>query len=262
MSSKSQRSNPASHRLTSTSHRYGWGLSSIIGLSLMSSSAEARVLLVGDSHSVGQYGRELERLFREKNGSSEVALYASCGSAPQTWISGRATRCGFRQKVGTQKEVSAKTNATPKLPQIVGAWLEPGEKHIVVISLGANLVPASTHQAQRQTRDFLNLLQTETSGQEIQCYWVGAPTSRTFSAEKTARTVDVMRAQIGSQCEYIDSREFTAYPARGGDGIHFDSLGASGRKIAIQWAQAVFQRIPQTSSSASAEGDSAAGDSP
>ncbi len=211
-------------------------------------SVQARVLLIGDSHSVGAYGRELERLFRESEGSEHVALYASCGSSPGSWLSGRPTRCGYREKVGLQREVSVKSHATPLAERVISEWIKPGTegpsgRSVIVVSHGSNLVPKSLKQTEKEMRAFRDVLERTTSSESTVCYWVGAPDSRTFSDEKTAQTVDVIRASLGGRCTFIDSRVYTSYPANGGDGLHFDSLGAKGREQAKAWAKGVFSQM-------------------
>jgi len=54
------------------------------------------------------------------------------------------------------------------------------------------------------------------------------------------KVIEGLRAAVGFYCLLFDSRNFTSYPATGGGGIHFNSLGEPGQLIAEKWAFAAF----------------------
>jgi hypothetical protein len=61
----------------------------------------SRVLMVGDSMTVGGFGEAMQDYLLKRFGSGNVALYASCGSSPEHWIrSGPSfvTKCGYREQ--------------------------------------------------------------------------------------------------------------------------------------------------------------------
>src|ERR1700755_2996898 len=58
-----------------------------------------KVLMVGDSLTVGPFGDTMEAYLLNKYGRNGMALYASCGSSPESWLRDEhdfVTRCGFR----------------------------------------------------------------------------------------------------------------------------------------------------------------------
>ena len=71
-------------------------------------AANPRVLYIGDSHTTGAFGAELDRLMRTLP-SQEVATYGSCGSAPIHWNTswGKTynTKCGYYEHVLNGKPV-------------------------------------------------------------------------------------------------------------------------------------------------------------
>jgi hypothetical protein len=91
----------------------------------------SRVLMVGDSMTVGGFGEAMQDYLLRRFGSGNVAVYASCGSSPEHWIrSGPnfVTKCGYREQTprssilrdfqnGKQPEPAI----TPKLEDLVEA---------------------------------------------------------------------------------------------------------------------------------------------
>ena len=59
-----------------------------------------KVMLIGDSLSVGPFGRALESALQARFGRDEVCVFASCGSSPEDWLPKKpvfVTNCGYRQ---------------------------------------------------------------------------------------------------------------------------------------------------------------------
>src|ERR1700676_1756525 len=93
-----------------------------------SSTSALRVLMVGDSMTVGGFGEAMLAYFMKRFGVNKFAVYASCGSSPEHWMrSGPKfiTKCGYREQTpsssilydlqnGTQPEVAP----TPKLEDL------------------------------------------------------------------------------------------------------------------------------------------------
>src|ERR1051325_1465604 len=60
-----------------------------------------RVLMIGDSLSVGSFGEVLQNHLEDRYGRSAVAAFASCGSSPENWLKDEpvfATKCGYRER--------------------------------------------------------------------------------------------------------------------------------------------------------------------
>jgi len=104
----------------------------------------APVLMVGDSLTVGDFGAALQAYLLQRFGSSNVALYASCGSSPEHWIrSGPKfiTKCGYREQTPQGAELYDFQNGrrprhvlTPKLEDLV----EKYHPKLVIVQLGTN----------------------------------------------------------------------------------------------------------------------------
>src|ERR1700734_1547375 len=67
-----------------------------------------RVLMIGDSLSAGPFGESIEQYLETRLGRSNFALFASCGSSPESWMRSEPdyyTRCGFREDTPERQAV-------------------------------------------------------------------------------------------------------------------------------------------------------------
>ncbi|GEM_PF-4454356 len=105
----------------------------ILGALLLSTSAFANnTLVIGDSHTVGPFGRELDRLIRDSG--EQVATYSSCGSIVKWWITGQATPCGYFFKTLEGKVSEGTKGPTPLIKNI----LVKNNPDKIIIAMGAN----------------------------------------------------------------------------------------------------------------------------
>lgn len=196
-----------------------------------------KVLHIGDSHTVGIYGQEMDKHLRKTG--AQVATYGSAGSSPKWWMTGQTTRSGFFSRDAEEKTTRpAKWNdphPTPKLKNL----LEEFRPNVVVFSLGANLIGANPSTIESQMREIADL--AKSYGTEI--IWVGPPDGReskkpTSKQSELYETLSRVARDYGS---FIDSRPLTEYPKTGGDGVHY--WGKEGTRIAKAWAEDVFDQI-------------------
>jgi hypothetical protein len=192
------------------------------------------VLYVGDSHTVGSFGHELDRLLRTEN--AEVATYGSCGSSPEWWSTGHPTNCGYFDHVLGARSRQLPGGLTPLLDDLLSR-LKP---ETTVIELGANQVGNAPASVRADAAAMMKKVRDSGS----KCIWVGPPKGRKFDPVKFAETYTALQAAARDEgCSFIDSRPWLEYPATGGDGIHYDSLGPSGSAMARGWAHRAFEAI-------------------
>lgn len=194
-----------------------------------------KLLIIGDSHSVGTFGHTLTQLFESYQSTIEVNTIASCGSEPSWWLQAKPVRCGFWQHFPDGHENDYMRGTTPMLTDLM-TEIKPD---MTVIVLGTNLIPLNASDRRHGVQQMLNVVVNQ---HHSQCVWVSAPDSRKFSSQNLDEVYQTL-AELTSRndCKLIDSRQYTHYPETGGDGIHYG--GSEGKAIAKNWAEAIFQKI-------------------
>src|SRR5437773_6629295 len=100
-----------------------------------------KVLMIGDSLSVGGFGEAVREHLEHEFGRQNVAFFASCGSSPENWLQNEPvfhTRCGYREKTPTSDVYRDYHNgkrppavATPKIEALIERY-----KPTIVIEIG------------------------------------------------------------------------------------------------------------------------------
>lgn len=231
-----------SHMSKASNKRYAVraGLSALLAALLFSSCAQADlpvILFIGDSHSVGSFGIQEDALLRRLKGF-RVETYAVCGSAPQSWFSGFKTTCGYFFKDAEGREQRGWDVDTPQLARL----LEKHQPRYTVVEQGANMYGYPQEWVQKTAHDMAMAIVSSGS----KCIWIGPPQARIQPEPELGRVFDSLKSSVGQYCLLFDSRNFTTYPATGGDGIHFNSLGEVGQHMAENWALSAFYAFNPT----------------
>lgn len=187
------------------------------------------ILIIGDSHSVGPFGWQLDENFR-KHGY-QVAIYASCGAIGKWWSTQQKTTCGYFSKDLNGKVTQATTHPTPKLSSLLSE-IKP---EAVIVELGSNYVKMPSDETARADIKAL-VKQIKISG--ASCFWISAPDMRLYRNE-LPRLNKLIKDAVGEECKIFNSQSVTSYPSTGGDGIHYWS--PAGTPIARSWADAAFE---------------------
>ena len=200
-------------------------------LAVPAAAEPPRILFIGDSHSVGPFGQELDRLLRETGAS--VLTRAVCASAPRSWVAGTRHHCGFfyRDADGATRR-GTKEASTPPLAGLLSqhnaAW--------TVVQLGGNLHGGAPATVKAQVGDLARRVAEAGS----KCLWVGPPNRRDNGGGFDAWYAAIKEG-ADPYCVFLDSRPVTPYPPMGGDGIHYG--GPAGTATAKAWAAAAERRM-------------------
>jgi hypothetical protein len=202
-------------------------------LTFYSTAARASsTLLIGDSHSVGAFGKTLDSLMREDK-TREVRTVASCGSIIRWFYTGTPTSCGFLQIDAEGKMTESLKAHTPLI-----SWLLAEKKpDLIIVELGANYMvgyPDTT-----LVRDVEQLLK-DIDSTGAKCLWVSPPDSRKYR-EQRKLLVARLEKLVSARCQWFDSLQFTRYPDTGGDGVHYSTSNMI--PIAKEWASQVYQVV-------------------
>ena len=135
-----------------------------------------RVLMIGDSMSVGGFGEGMAEWLVAKFGRASVSMYAACGSSPEHWLRDEPdyqTHCGYR-------EVTPRTNLlydyvggrrplpmiAPKVEDLISI-LHP---RVVIVQLGTNWMDAmSARDSTKFGRDSLSFHQRDPQRGRVRC---------------------------------------------------------------------------------------------
>jgi hypothetical protein len=173
--------------------------------------AEPRILIIGDSHSVGPFGHLLVDELKQL--SPRTSLYASCGTVASSWFLGSKTKCGFYFRTEQDKVLEGRNGNTPKLPGMISTM----KPDLLVVELSGNYLKGFDQaSAVADMKKMIDLIKQ----QPIACLWVSAPDSRTNRQERSRIFSWVMEA-VGDRCTVVDGRAHTRYPETGGDGVHY-----------------------------------------
>lgn len=202
------------------------------GLSPVPIQPGTQVLEIGDSHTVGPFGRELDRLMRGTG--ADISTVGSAGASAVTYTNGAPTRSGYWQKLADGREESAGTgesHPTPKLVDLIGSE----RPDVLLVNLGANF-------RQGNVMAQVKLLGDIAKEHSLPLVWVGPPKTRQDVADPSSiedfdRRMAEAVAPYGS---YLASSPFTPEYA-GNDGIHYG--GPRGKELARGWAAAVYREV-------------------
>ena len=219
-------------------------------------AAPPKVLMVGDSLSVGKFGEMLHDYLVSTYGEKNVAVYASCGSSPEQWLRAEPifyTKCGYREQrpgryifVDFDHGRRPRAVATPKLEKLV-AEQRPA---VLIVQLGTNWMDGLMTGNPAKQVEILSYLDRFIAaahappGTVRQIIWIMPPDSSHFS-KRVQGTVETLirRASVKDRFDVIASRDLTHYvPGKtGADGVHYNS------EASAEWANRVILRLKRKS---------------
>jgi GDSL-like lipase/acylhydrolase family protein len=212
----------------------------------------ARVLMIGDSLTVGSFGGVMYEYLVALHGKGNVAVYGSCGSSPEHWLRGDplfVTKCGYREQTPWENEVIDFKNGrppplipTPKLEDLIAKF----QPNVVIVQLGTNWMDRVASPNRGKQLDYDSILDRLVNairrgfGSATRIIWITPPDSSHFN-RRTQRTVERMLKDAADRDHFqtIVSSRITHYvPGKtGGDGVHYN------QDAGTAWAHAVARQI-------------------
>jgi hypothetical protein len=230
---------------------YGSGLR-YRGASKYVSMNPLRVLMIGDSMTVGGFGEAMQAYLLQRFGINKFAVYASCGSSPEHWMRSGPnfiTKCGYREQTPSSSILYDSQNgrqpqeaATPKLEDLV-ARFQPAT---VIVQLGTNWMDGMAFESAISQSAYSKILDRFVAAVHSEpnairgIIWITPPDSSHYSSETQRMTKDLIKnAARRNSFEIIDSESMTHYvPGKSGsDGIHYNSEEAK------EWANRVAREL-------------------
>ncbi|MCM2353797.1 MAG: SGNH/GDSL hydrolase family protein [Pseudobdellovibrio sp.] len=218
-------------------------------LACQNSSAADRVIYLGDSHTVGDFGKHLSENLSKIYGTENIKRYGVIGAAAQHW--NKKENSSLRKlKIGYYCDgdglVNSKAPAAnfPTPSQLFQGSAPP----MVVIALGTNDVHGGClikdkEEQMAAAKELLAQIRPNSK-----CVWVGpteqpttGPIGQRCGQAKIKAYIDNLRDTVGSRCTFVDSRKITyqgksILPNRS-DKLHY------GGSLANHWADSVAEQI-------------------
>jgi hypothetical protein len=210
----------------------------------------SRVLMVGDSLTVGPFGDHMQNWLQTNLGPQRVFIYGSCGSSPEHWLTATEpfiSPCGYRETTPQTKRLEKHHNgikparvATPKIEQLIATH----RPQIVIIQLGTNHFDTLAKEG-REAIPKLEAIYDEFSralrrpGSKVRMViWITPPDSTKFPdwvEQEVNRIIAANNSKHGygtffSQTRYIPGET-------GSDGVHYNEKGAE------IWSTPIIQKI-------------------
>ena len=203
-------------------------------LTLCVPAGAERVLILGDSHTVGPFGQTLDARLRAKG--MTTAMNAVCGSSISWWLGPKRPKlsiCYALHDFGAKP--SAQQGAPADLPPTADELLQSAPD-VVVVALGSNPDGGAAADTAAAAEKLIALMPPS-----ARCFWVGPPPmpdrlGAVLGVYKELPHALVAASRTGPACTLIDSRDLI----RSSDAApnnHF--YGAP----AVAWGAAVAAKI-------------------
>jgi hypothetical protein len=203
-----------------------------------------KVLMVGDSLSVGKFGEILRNYLVSTYGAENVAVYASCGSSPENWLRSEpsfVTPCGYREQTPRRSTViDAHTHIrTPKLEDLVATY----RPTILIVQLGTNWMDkllSGNPAKEEEMRMYLDRFISVARSRSRRIIWITPPDSSHYPARVQRRVASLIKEGADRDgFSIIDSKPMTNYVVgkTGGDGVHYNA------EASARWASQVIVRL-------------------
>ena len=181
--------------------------------SMKSMAGAPHIILIGDSHTTGPFGRELDSRLRAAYPGWKIETYAPCGAAPGWYLpgnpaSGYTSACGtwfHRYSTKAPYRLEDVTAASPA--PLIGALLE-SHPDTVIVALGTNM--ANWRGGGIVEMKHARALADAIVDAGSRCLWIGPPDELGHMPPDKAKAQvaslnAALRQSLGESCHYIES---------------------------------------------------------
>ncbi len=210
------------------------------------SAAKKRVLYLGDSQSIGEFGKTFDSALRSSN--LEVYTVVAGGTSPYYWLKAFhsiPSSIGYWEKFPDGERRLGYIRAVPKIENL----MERHKPDIVVVQTGINLYATLRSKRKEQAQNYkevkslIDQMCFAISQSGAQSYWILPPHSHEskYPAELQNDLRDIMREVVTHyKGTVFESQQFTKYidPYPATDGIHYgpDESRAWARQVVTHFS--------------------------
>ena len=232
-----------------------------------------RILVLGDSHSMGHFGRTLHKKLRAKYPNAKVTLVAACGKGEGGFLSGGYAHCGvitLHPKGGVSRPKGCKKNPCTEAdgpecteqncrPRKLRAQLRRSKPDLVILQMGSNSwFKGSMTKGWGKVEKRVEKIAAHVRKRNAKCLWVTPPDSSKRSSESQDAFAAMYERVLEGKCSVFNSRpshhpymdyakaiEAAGKKGKRNDGTHYGTLGATGKQIEEQWVQDILLQLEQ-----------------
>jgi hypothetical protein len=219
-------------------------------IGLIGESQKVKILMIGDSLTVGPFGARMQDWLIQRHGEHNVAIYASCGSSPEHWLAANpvfTSKCGYRETRPNKKIYESRDGGDPTrvrpAPKIE-YLLALHRPDIIIVQMGTNHYDVLEKNGDNAIPQLITTYEKFSDAlkpgliRKPRVIWVTPPDSSRFSDENE-RKVDqiIMTNNKKNGYHTFWSKGHTRYirGETGSDGVHYS------RAAGTAWANA-FQK--------------------
>lgn len=188
-----------------------------------------KILFLGDSLSMGAFGRALDSRLRKAG--FEVYTAVAGGGTPYYWLREHppvSLNIGYWEKSDSHERRLKSISRVPKVEPLLAKF----DPDLVIIQTGTNLyAPLRTKKRSkaanvREIRRLVNLMARRTSSAGRRSYWVTPPdaSEKKYPRSLQNEMLGIMKEETGDNGRVFNSYAVTSYtkPYPAYDGIHLD----------------------------------------
>ncbi|MFN6017633.1 MAG: SGNH/GDSL hydrolase family protein [Verrucomicrobiota bacterium] len=200
-------------------------------------SKNSKILVIGDSLTVGPFGDFMQEWLFSNLPQSQIAIYAACGSSPEHWMSNKPefiSPCGYRETTPSSKILTKYENgrkpvptATPKIETLLMKF----KPDVLIVQLGTNHFDTlekdgdkAIPELQKIYRQFSQSI-IANKGNLKMVYWITPPDASKYPAHIKTKVQKI----IGENNRNHGFRDFYSYEKipyskglSGSDGVHLN----------------------------------------
>ena len=233
--------------------------------------APERILVLGDSHSMGHFGRVIHQNLRETYPEAKVTLVAACGKGEGGFLAGGYAHCGVLTRKPNGKisrPKGCKANPCTEAdgpdcskdqcrPPKLRTLLRRAKPDLVIVQVGSNSwfkgsVKRGWSGVEKKVTRIADLIEKRGA----KCLWVTPPDSSKRPAESQDAFAGMYERVLSGRCSVFNSRpsshDYMDFQAgidaagkagRRNDGTHYGTLGEVGKEIQEKWVRDILLQV-------------------
>lgn len=201
----------------------------------------SKIMVIGDSLTVGPFGDYLQNWLLSNLPQSQVAIYASCGSSPEHWMKSKPefiSPCGYRETTPYGKKLTKHQfgrkpipTATPKIETLLRKF----KPDVLVIQLGTNHFDTLAKGGDKAIPELKSIYRQfsqsiiANKGNLKMVYWITPPDASKFPASVKTQTQKIIHENIrnhGFREFYSGEKIPYVKGVSGSDGVHLNKEAA------------------------------------